>query len=167
MSLGTEPSKEEAPMDGRVARPTTPEECDQLALNVEERLPDLAREARRRAVMLRAAAHGATTAAEQEAWGALYAYERVLATRRGRNIAASRTRQMIDRYGIIGAVERAVNRPADPTGYTLLAEMGMQDLTFEAVVLGHPEAFSSEAVARSRQRLKDWASATQEAPGNG
>ena len=61
-------------MDERIARLKAPEDCEQFAINVEERgKPDLAREARRRAVELRAATHGAETAAEREAFEAVYA----------------------------------------------------------------------------------------------
>lgn len=45
-------------MDERVARLTTPEECEQFAQSVEAQSPELALEARRRAVELRAAKHG-------------------------------------------------------------------------------------------------------------
>lgn len=150
-------------MDERVARLKTPEECEQFAINVQGRFPDLARAARRRAVELRAAAHGATSAVEKEALAAVYAYERVLSESKGRKIRASRTWQMIERHGILGAVERAVSRDYDPVGYTALVEMGMQDLAFEAVVVRHPDAFSPDAVARSAQRLAGQAS---EGPAN-
>jgi hypothetical protein len=143
-------------MDVRVARLQTADECEQFALNVESRLPDLARDARRRAVELRAADHGAKTVAEQEALKAVYAYEGALAQKHGKNVRASRTWQMIDRHGILGAVERAVDRPDDPTGYRALVEMGMQDLAFEEVVLRHRDAFSAEAVSRSLERLERW-----------
>jgi len=146
-------------MDKRIARLETPEECEQFILNVQARFPDLARAARRRAVELRAATHGATTTAEREALEAVYAYERVLSEKRGKNVRASRTWPMIKRHGIIEAVERAVNRKADTAGYKALAEMGMQDLAFEAVVLRHPDVFSAEAVARSAERLQGWSGA--------
>ncbi len=55
-------------MDERIARLQTPEACEQFAINVEERgKPELALEAGRRAIELRAAARGAATAAEREA----------------------------------------------------------------------------------------------------
>lgn len=147
-------TSEDAAMDERVSRLETPEDCEQFALNVETRLPELAQSARRRAVELRADAHNASTAAEREALAAVYAYERVLSEKRGKKVRASRTWQMIKRHGIIKAVERAVNRPADPIGYTALAEMGMEDLAFESVVLRHPNVFSSEATAKSEERLR-------------
>lgn len=142
-------------MDERIARLTTPEACEQFAINVEERgKPELARAARRRAVELRAAAHGASTAAEREALEAVYAYERVLSTKRDRKTRASRTWQMIDRRGIIPAVEHVVTRSAESTGYTALVQMEMQEMAFEAVVLRHPDMFSAEAVRRSKARLQ-------------
>jgi len=47
----------EVEMDERVLRLTTPKDYEQFAKNVEEKLPDLAREARRGAIELRAAEH--------------------------------------------------------------------------------------------------------------
>ena len=74
--------------------------------------PDLAREARRRAVELRATAYGGKTEVELKLLKALYAYEEVLSEKNKRKTRAARTWQMIKRYGIIGAAERAVNRKA-------------------------------------------------------
>ena len=149
-------------MDDRISKLTTPEECEQVALNVEARLPELAREAHRRAVELRAAAHGATSKAEREALEAVYAYEKVLSAKHGKNVRASRTWQMIKRHGIIIAVERAVNRPKETAGYKALVDMGMQDFAFEAVVCRHPSVFSPEALKRPQDRLKEWQSVQAE-----
>jgi hypothetical protein len=143
-------------MDETIARFKTPESCEQFALNVEKHSPERALEARRRAVELRALAHGASTEAERDALEAVYAYERVLSTKRGKRIRASRTWQMIQRHGILAAVERVVSRPAEAAGYTALVQMGMQDKAFEAVVLRHPDVFSDAAVALSKARLAEW-----------
>ncbi len=141
-------------MDERIQRLTTPQECMQLAENVRERNPDLAREARRRAVELRAIAHGSKNKIEIEILKALYAYEEVLSEKNKRKTRAARTWQMIKRHGIIGAAERAVDREIDAPGFKLLAEMGMHDLTFEAVIARYPETFSPEVVARAKARLE-------------
>lgn len=143
-------------MDSRVARLTTPDECEQLAKNAEERgHPDLAKEARRRGVELRAIAHGAHSDAEREALQAVYAVEEVASHRNGRRTRASRTWQSFERHGILGTVERVVSR-RDPTeGYAALVEMGMEDFTFEAVVLRHQTLFRPETVECARQRLND------------
>jgi hypothetical protein len=144
-------------MDERIARLTTPADCEAFARNVEDRLPQLAFEARRRGIELRAATHNPRSRVELEALEAVYAYERVLSARKGKNVRAARTWQMIDRYGIIEAVERLVRRDDDPSGYAALASMGMLDLSWEAVVVGHPDVFNADTLARSRARLERWA----------
>lgn len=142
--------------DELILKLKTPEDCEQFAINVEKRgKSDLARAARRRAVELRALKHHAKTDAEREALEAVYAYENALSQGAGKRIRATRTWQMIERHGILAAVERVVSRPTETKGYTTLVEMGMEDKAFEAVVLRHPEAFSPEAVERSRMRLAE------------
>lgn len=144
-------------MDDRVKNLKTPEQCEIFARNAAERdRPDLSDEARIRAVQLRAEAYGAETAAENEALQAIYAYEEVLTRKNGKRTRASRTRPMIRQHGIIGAVERAVNREVAPQGYTALVEMGLEEFAFEAVILRHPDVFSDEAVRQSTERLREW-----------
>lgn len=146
-------------MDDVIAKLQTPESCERYALNVEPRSPERALAARRRAIELRAAKHGANSDAEREALEAVYAYERVLSGTHGRKTRASRTWQMIERHGIIEAVERVVSRKAESAGYHALVDFGLQDKAFEAVVLRHREVFSAQAVARSEARLRDWIAA--------
>ena len=141
-------------MDDIIQKLKTPEECIQLERNVRERNPDLARRARRRAVELRAISYGNKTEVELELLKALYAYEEVLSEKNKRKTRASRTWQMIDRHGLIHAAERAVDRKIEPAGYKLLAEMGMHDLTFEAVIVRHPDSFNQDVVSRAKGRLK-------------
>ena len=144
-------------MDERIARLDTPEACERFAKNAEARgHPELAREARRRATEIRAAQHGADLEVEKEALQAVYAYEEILTQKNGKRTRASRTWQMINRHGILRAIERAVDRESDATGYLTLVEMDMTDLAFEAVVLRHPDHFSSDTVERAKQRLRDW-----------
>jgi hypothetical protein len=139
----------------RIAGFETPESCEQFAKNVEARgRSDLARLARRRAIEIRAERHGAETTAERDALEAVYAYERTLFLRHGKVVHASRTWQMIKRRGIIPAVEQVVTRLDESTGYEALVSMGLQDKSFEAVVLRHPGLFSERAVQRSRERLR-------------
>ncbi|MDP6106921.1 MAG: hypothetical protein QGI33_00595 [Candidatus Brocadiia bacterium] len=63
---------------------------------------------------------------------------------------------MIEKHGITGAMERIVSRPSDAAGYEMLLEMGMQDISFEAIVVRYPDGFSLEAVKRSAERLQEW-----------
>ena len=144
-------------MDERVLKLKTPRDCEIFAKNVAARgRPDLAKEARQRAVQLQAESYGATTEAERECLKAVYAYEEVLSAKNGKKTKASRTWQMIKRHGILPAVERAVNRPQETAGYTALLEMGLEDYAFEAVVVKHPDLFSEEAVARCADRVRAW-----------
>lgn len=115
----------------------------------------LVEEARQRAVQLRAEAHGAKTDVERECLEAVYAYEEVLSAQKGRRQSASRTWPMIHKLGILPAVERIVTKREESLGYTALADMGLKEFAFEAVILRHPECFSAEAVARSRERLAE------------
>ena len=142
-------------MDEKIQKLKTPEECMQVATNVRDRNPDLARDARRRAVELRAASHGVKSTVELELLKVTYAYEEVLSEKNKRRTRAARTWQMIDRYGIIAAAERAVNRKIEATGYKVLVAMGLHDLTFEAVIVRHPDKFSQEVVARAKERLEE------------
>jgi hypothetical protein len=132
----------------------TPEACEQFARNVEVRgKPDLAVAARRRAVELRAASHSAISGAERDALQAVYAYERTLYAKHGRAIRASRTWKLIKQRGILPAVEHIVTRNEESLGYTALEQMGMRDMSFEAVILRHPHEFSPEAIRKSKERL--------------
>jgi hypothetical protein len=141
-------------MSDIISKLKTPEECATLEKNALERgNTDLAVQARKRAIEMRAQSHCATNQAERECLEAVYAYERVLSEQRHRTTRALRTWQMIKRHGIIGAVERAVNRPTETSGYRALVEMGLEQYAFEAVILRHPQVFSAEAVERSRQRI--------------
>jgi len=143
------------PMDPLVilAKLETPEECEQFAINVAQKYPEVALKAKRREVELRAKGKGARNDLERELLEAVFAYEAVLAQRRGKKIRATRTWQMIERHGIVEAATRAVDRPDDTLGYQALAAMGMQDISFEAVVIRHPSAFSKAAVGRCRERI--------------
>ena len=102
-------------MDERIKRLDTPKKCEIFAKNATNHgRPDLALEANQRAVELRADEHNAETTAEIEALQAVYAYEELLFKKNGKRHRASRTWQMIQRHGIIEAVERAV-KPAPIT----------------------------------------------------
>ena len=62
---------------------------------------------------------------------------------------------MVNRYGIKGAAEKAVNRNIDAMGYNVLVEMGYKELTFESVIAKYPGSFSKEAVDQANNRLEE------------
>ena len=143
-------------MDPRVAKLKTVQECEAFAKNARDLgAPHLAEEARQRSVQLRALSHGATTNVERECLEAVYAYEEVLSAQKGRRQTASRTWPMLRKHGVIPAVERIVLKREVSAGYTALADIGLKEFAFEAVILRHPECFSPEAVSRSRERMED------------
>jgi hypothetical protein len=63
---------------------------------------------------------------------------------------------MIERRGLLPAVEKLVTRDVESIGFKALADMGMLDKAFESVVLRNPEAFSRKAIEQSRTRLSAW-----------
>ncbi|MFR0690243.1 hypothetical protein ACLUTX_12660 [Enterobacterales bacterium AE_CKDN230030158-1A_HGKHYDSX7] len=142
-------------MDDLISKLKTPKDCATLEKNAADRgRPDVALAARKRRLQLLAEEYGATSDVERECLAAVYAYEQVLTHRNGRPTRANRTWPMIERHGIIGAVERAVDRPAETVGYQALQDMGLGEFAFEAVILRHPSHFSPAAVERSRQRIE-------------
>lgn len=138
-------------MDEIISKLKTPEECIHYA----NKCTALAKEARLRAIELRAYAQNAKSEVETELWKVLYAYEEILTKKNQRRTLAGRTRQMITRYGIIGTAERAVNRKIEAMGYKVLVEMGMQDLTFESVITKFPESFAQNIVKLCKERLEE------------
>ena len=143
-------------MDHRVERLKNPEDCEKFARNVGEEYPELARQARRRAVDLKALSYGPQPEVESEAIRAVYAYEAVLAAQSGKKIRASNTWKNIKDHGIIEAVARAVKRKPEANGLSILAKMDMLDYAFESVVKRHPDKFKPETVAQAKARLAEF-----------
>ena len=141
-------------MDDRIKKLKTPKECEIFSRNaVAQKRPELAAEAKQRAIEIRAAEYGATSDAERECLEAIYAYEEILFLKHGRRVKASRTWQMIKRRGIIAAIEQAVDRSDGTAGFSALKEVGLENFAFEAVILRHSSLFSASAVDRSRDRM--------------
>lgn len=139
--------------DPRITRLRTPEDCEQFAKNVESKHPDLAKLARRRAVELRALEYGAKTAVEREALQCIYAFEEARSQETGKRARANRTWQSVTNKGILPTVDKVVSRRKATEGYDSLVAAGLEDFTFEVVVLKYPEDFSPEAVAQAKLRL--------------
>ena len=144
-------------MDDRIKKLKTPKECEIFSRNaVAQKRPELAAEAKQRAIEIRAAEYGATSDAERECLEAIYAYEEILFLKHGRRVKASRTWQMINRRGIIAAIEQAVDRSDGTAGFSALKEVGLENFAFEAVILRHSSLFSASAVDRSRDRMAQY-----------
>jgi hypothetical protein len=107
---------------------------------------------RREIIESRARKHSPRNDAERDAYAAVYAYEEVKSTTK-RRFRANRTWQAIERHGIIQAVERLVTRATETEGYRARVAAGLEEMAFEAVILRHPEVFSTEAVAAASERM--------------
>lgn len=141
-------------MDYRVERLRTPAECESFAKNaVARHHPELALQAHRKAIDLQVSTHESGSAVEAEGLAAVYAYEALLTRRNGKKTRAAGTWQAIKRYGIIEAIQRALNRPPDEPGAVTLRDLGLEDLAFEALVMRHEASFSAAAIQVSRARL--------------
>jgi hypothetical protein len=141
-------------LDPRISRLKTPEDCEQVAKHADAKGErDLARQARRFAVELRAERHGAKSDIEREAVRCIYAFEEARAQETGVRRPASRTWQSVKRNGILATVEKKASDKSPTMAYDVLVRAGLEDFTFEAVVLKYPEAFSPAAVAQSRVRI--------------
>lgn len=141
-------------MDYRVERLRTPAECAIFAKNaINLKHPELALAAQRKAVDLQAATHQTESAVEAEGFAAVYAYEALLTRRNGKKTRATGTWQAVKRYGIVEAIQRAVCRtPEEIVGVTL-RDLGLQDLSFEAVVARHETSFNATTVEIAKARL--------------
>lgn len=144
-------------MDKRINWLLTPKDCDELIARFEQSEPAYARAARRRKIELcsQAAAlrFGADSAAERDALDALAAHEEALFVQHGKRQPAGEMRRAMGRIGILPAVEEAMTGRHDRSSYALLKQIGLKDLTFEAVVRRHARSFGAKAVATAKKRL--------------
>ena len=66
---------------------------------------------------------------------------------------AARTIDQIKNRGLLGAAEASVDRAKPSEGFDLLRSLGYPELTYEQIVLDHPEEFTKRALWRSRHVL--------------
>jgi hypothetical protein len=153
------------PLDPRVLRLQTPDDCETFAANALARnLPDLALQARQRAVELRAASEGPNSDAERECLQAVFAYEETLYIKHGKRVKAAHTWKAFKSKGILKAVDNLVSLDRPTVGYEALQKAGLQEFAFEAVVLKYPKLFSKQAIEQSARRLAEWTRAGAKAP---
>ncbi|MEP4380326.1 MAG: hypothetical protein ABJ215_00245 [Alphaproteobacteria bacterium] len=89
---------------------------------------------------------------EHDFWTTVHAFEFALSEERGRTTKLTRTRQKVTRVGVMDTLEDwAFGKQT--TGFDMLVERGMPELTGEAIVVRHSSKFSDEVVAAARQRL--------------
>ncbi|NID05633.1 hypothetical protein HBF26_12100 [Luteibacter jiangsuensis] len=141
-------------MDERIARLRTPTDARTFAKNALKRgRPDLETEALAHARALQAIQDGHTSPAQQAIATALYAYEEAQSQLKGRTFRANRTRKMITDHGALHAAERMVVNRKPSKGYEVLEDAGLQELSFEAIIVRFPHEFSERAIQAAQARL--------------
>ena len=129
-----------------VKRIKQPELCYVFAKNAKRNgHPELALQAYRHAVDLRAEQHEAANDAEAAAIRAIYAYEEALSYSKGKRTRATGTWQLVNRHGVLPALSKRLLSSAGDDVQPVLKELGMEDYSFRAVAEAYPDAF--EAVA--------------------
>lgn len=66
---------------------------------------------------------------------------------------ANRTLEQVRKRGLIDAAEAAVCNAKPTQGYRALVDANLEDLSYERIVLDHPEEFSARAMWYARRRL--------------
>ena len=129
-----------------VERIKEPELCYVFARNASKRgHPELALQAYRRAVDLRAEQHGTETEAEFAAARAIYAYEEALGYSKGKRTRATGTWQMVNRFGLLAAIRKRIESRSGDDMLPVLTELGMEDYCFDAVASAYGEEIQKAA----------------------
>jgi hypothetical protein len=122
------------PMHELVLRINKPELCYVFAENAMKRgHEDLAKQAHRRAVDLRAEAHPEVSDAERLALKAFYAYEEALSWGQRKRKRATGTWQMVGRSGILPTLKKRLEGKTGVEVAEVLRHLGMEDYAFNAV----------------------------------
>jgi hypothetical protein len=136
----------EAVMHELVLRIKEPELCYVFARNARRRgHPELALQAYRRAVDLRAESHETESEVEHNAVRAIYAYEEALSFHKGKRTRATGTWQLVNRHGVLPALFKRLNSRDSEEVLPVLKDLGMEDYSFNAVRAAYPDAFSKMA----------------------
>jgi len=129
-----------------VQRIKEPQLCYVFAKNARRNgHPELAVQAYRHAVDLRAQQHDVASQAEAAAIRAIYAYEEALSYSRGKRTRATGTWQLVNRHGVLPAVHKRLHSRNPEDLHPVLEELGMTDYSFSAVKSAFPEAFENMA----------------------
>ncbi len=91
---------------------------------------------------------------EYDFWRTIYSFEYVLSEERGRTTRLSRTRQKVQRVGVVQTLIDWALDTKQTEGFRMLLERCMPELTGEAIVLRHPFQFDAAVVSAARVRLE-------------
>jgi hypothetical protein len=129
-----------------VERIKNPDLCYVFAKNATRNgHPELALQAYRRAVDLRAQRHEEASEAEQAALRAIYAYEEALSFLKGKRTRATGTWQMVNKHGVFPTLAKRLGARGVEGVKPALKELGMEDYSFDAVRESYPHVFEQLA----------------------
>ncbi|RLA48634.1 MAG: hypothetical protein DRR04_05260 [Gammaproteobacteria bacterium] len=129
-----------------VLRIKEPELCYVFAKNARRRgHHELALQAYRRAVDLRAESHETGSDVEHKAVRAIYAYEEALSFNKGKRTRATGTWQLVNRHGVLPALLKRMKSSDSEDVLPVLKQLGMEDYSFNAVRAAYPGAFDEMA----------------------
>ena len=127
-----------------VTRIRKPELCYVFAKNAVSRgYPELAVQAYRRAVDLRAEQHETGSEAEEAAMRSIYAYEEALSFTKGKRTRATGTWQLVNKHGVFPALSKRFGAKGVENVKPVLKELGMEDYSFDAVRDAFPDKFAA------------------------
>jgi hypothetical protein len=128
---------------------TDPKALRQLAQNAASTSSNVERAALRRLAHI--APQHAPGTVPHACWSMVHAVEE-LRRRAGRKVwRMNRMRRKIEKDGEVAALEYCALRETE--GFSEVLAYGVPELTAEAIVIRHSDAFSKEAVAAARERL--------------
>lgn len=90
---------------------------------------------------------------DHDFWRMVQAFEHIRSEENGRRTLLSRTRQKVRRVGVAQTLIDWATAKKVTVGFAMLMDLGLPELTGEAIVLRHSGAFSDEVVAAARARL--------------
>jgi predicted HNH restriction endonuclease len=67
--------------------------------------------------------------------------------------SANRTLMQVRNRGLIGAAETSVSKSKQTQGFTVLTEANLEELSYEKIIVDHPEEFSARALWYARRTL--------------
>lgn len=134
-------------MDKLVLRIKKPELCYVFAENALRReREDLAMQAYRRAVDLRAEEHEDISDAERMALKSFYAYEEAISYGQRKRKRATGTWQLVNKLGILPTLQKRISGKTAGEHLEALKKMKMEDYSFQAVA----DAIDLEALVASQ-----------------